>query len=339
MFRQGETKSLNPRLTATLCLALLTLICTNRLSSQGVSNLPGAFSEAILGVRPSGMGQAYTAISNDANAFLTNPAGFLLAARPNFTANYAKLFGLIPSSYLGLVHPLGKTSALGAGFLYLGDEALSEYTLGVSFAFTLPNLPIGHHELYFDQMSFGVTVKGRWTSFGNNPDGGVDRVTGSGRGFGIDLGYIFLVNANLSLGLAVRDLVNTFQWDSSEKGKYSEGVPATLRLGGAYNLDGIVLAFDLRKALHDDISDRTYIGVEKEVLPTVFLRGGFSNNIGTADLNRRWSFGMSFLRGVMADYTVGINAAYNAGGIDNRLQFGLDFFWGTPKQRPRGRVY
>ncbi len=146
--------------------------------SQGISNIPGAFSEAGIGVRPAGMGQAYTAISNDANAFLTNPAGLLLGSRPNFTANYSKLFGLIPSSYLGLLYPLGKTYAVGAGFLYLGDEVLSEYTFGVSFATTFPNMPIGGNEIYFDQMSFGITVKGRWASFGNNSDGGQSRVTG-----------------------------------------------------------------------------------------------------------------------------------------------------------------
>ena len=118
------------------------------------------------------MGQAYTAISDDANAFLTNPAGYLLGRRANFTANYAKLFGLVPSSYLGVLYPLSQKYAVGGGFLFLGDDALSEYTMGVSFAFSFPNLPFAGHEFYFDQMSFGITVKGRWANFGNNSSGG-----------------------------------------------------------------------------------------------------------------------------------------------------------------------
>ncbi|MFQ5638883.1 MAG: hypothetical protein ACE5IR_12920, partial [bacterium] len=230
---------------------------------QGLSNIPGAFSEAGFGVRPSGMGQAYTAISNDANAFLTNPAGLLLGTRPNFTANYAKLFGLIPSSYAGLLYPLGKNYAAGGGFLYVGDDVLGEYTLGVSFAYSPRNLPIGGNEIYFDQMSFGITLKGRWAQFGNNEDGGVNRVTGSGSGFSVDLGYILYVNEDLSLGVMVRDVVNTFRWNSSVSGRYSQNVPTTLRLGGAFNLNGTLVAFDLRKALHDDTSNRAYIGVEK----------------------------------------------------------------------------
>ncbi|MFQ5751078.1 MAG: hypothetical protein ACE5HI_03710 [bacterium] len=322
-----------------LCLIIFTLFLVSKTFSQGVSNIPGAFSEAGFGVRPSGMGQAYTALSNDANAFLTNPAGLLLGTRANFTANYAKLFGLIPSSYFGLLYPLGKTRAVGGGFLYIGDEALSEYTLGISFAFTFPNVPIGTNEIYFDQMSFGITLKGRWASFGNNSDGGENRVTGSGSGIAIDLGYILYTNEHLSLGVMVRDIINTFRWNSSVSGKYSEGVPATLRFGGAYNLDGLVIAFDLRKALHDDTANRTYIGVEKSLFETLFLRAGFSNNLGTGALNRRWSFGMSFLRGVFENYTVGINAAYRVGNIENMLRFGLDISWGTPKQRMKGRVY
>ncbi len=315
------------------------LIVGGETSAQSLSNISGAFSEVAFGVRPSSMGQAYTAISDDANAFLTNPAGYLLGRRANFTANYAKLFGLIPSSYLGVLYPLSQRYAVGGGFLFLGDDALSEYTLGVSFAFSFPNLPFAGHELYFDQMSFGLTVKGRWANFGNNSSGGENRVTGSGRGIGIDLGYMFLLNQHLSLGVLVRDLINTFQWDSSVSGQYSEGVPATIRIGGAYRQDGTTLAFDLRKALHGDNSDRAYFGVEHALFGTVALRAGFSNNIGTADLNRQWSFGMGILRGITENYTMAINAAYRVDSIDNMLRFGLDVYWGATKNRQAGRVY
>jgi len=307
--------------------------------AQQLSNIPGAFSEAGFGVRPSGMGEAYAALSNDANAFLTNPAGLLLGSRPNFTANYANLFGLVPSSYVGLLYPMAKNYSLGGGFLYIGDDALSEYTLGVSFAYTPPNIPIGDKEIYFDQMSFGITLKGRWASFGNNDDGGENRVTGSGSGFGIDLGYIVFLDRNLSLGVVLRDLINTFNWNSSFSGEYSQGVPATLRVGGAYNLDGLTIAFDLRKSLHDDTDNRAHIGVEKIFFDTVVLRAGFSNNLGTADLNRRWTFGMTFLQRITENYMVGISAAYRVGNVENQVRFGLDLSWGKPKLKPQGRVY
>lgn len=328
---------LTEKLTIIALIAILGF--GTRAFAQGVSNIPGAFSEAGFGVRPAGMGLAYTAISNDANAFLTNPAGFLLGPRPSFTANYAKLFGLVPSGYFGLLHPVGEKYSLGAGFLFVGDDALSEYTMGVSFAFTLPNIPLGQNEIYFDQMSFGITVKGRWASFGNNADGGENRVTGSASGYAVDLGYILYVNENLSLGVMVRDLIDSFRWDSSVSGSYSEDIPATLKFGGAYNLDGLIIAFDLRKSLHDDTSNRAYIGAEKSVFDYLILRAGFSNNLGTADLNRRWSFGLSLMQAVFENYSVAMNAAYRVGNIENLLRFGLDVSWGKPRNRPAGRVY
>jgi hypothetical protein len=320
-------------------MLLLAIMLPANLDAQELSNIPGAFSEAGFGVRPSGMGEAYAALSNDANAFLTNPAGLLLGSRANFTANYANLFGLVPSSYVGLLYPMGKRYSVGSGFLFIGDDALSEYTVGVSLAYTPPNIPIGSGEIYFDQMSFGVTVKGRWTSFGNNSDGGESRVTGSGSGFGVDLGYIIFVDRNLSLGIVVRDLINNFHWNSPVSGEYDEKVPTTLRFGGAYVLDGLTIAFDLRKSLHDDVNNRAHIGVERTFFETIVLRAGFSNNLGTADLNRRWSFGMSFLRGISENYTVGIGAAYRVGNVENQVRFSLDLAWGKIKPRPQGRVY
>lgn len=326
-------------LAAILAILMALFLCQGQLHSQSLSNIPAAFSEAGFGVRTSGMGQAYTALSNDASAFLTNPAGLLLGSRPSVTANYANLFGLVPSSYFGLLYPLSPRYSVGAGFLFVGDDALSEYTFGLSLALTLPNIPIGNKEIYLDQMSFGITIKSRWASFGNNPDGGFDQVTGSGSGFSIDLGYILYTNQHLRLGVVVRDVLNRFRWDSSVSGKYTESVPATVRFGGAYNLDGLTIAFDLRKALHDDTSNRLYLGAEKLVIESLVLRAGFSNNLGTADLNRRWSFGMSFLRGVTAKYTVGMSAAYRIGNIENLVRFGLDLYWGTPKKHTKGRIY
>lgn len=328
------------RIRKFLLLCCLLFSFPNDADAQRLSNIPAAFSEAGFGVRPSGMGQAFTAVANDANAFLTNPAGLLLGQRPNFTANYAKLFGLVPSGYFGMLYPLSRRYSMGAGFLFVGDDALMENTLGVSFAFTLPNVPLGSHEIYFDKMSFGVTVKSRWTSFGNNESGGPQRVTGSGKGYSIDFGYMILANDNLTLGITLRDLINSFKWDSSVSGEYTESVPTTLRLGLAYRLDGTTIAFDLRKNLHDDTANRIYFGAEKMLLDMLVLRAGFSNNLGASDLNRRWSFGLSFLQGVLDDYTVGFSTAYRVGNVENLFRFGLDVSWGAPKRAaPVGRVY
>lgn len=319
---------------------LVIIFIGSPLFAQGLSNIPGAFSEAGFGVRPSGMGQAFTAISDDGNAFLTNPAGMLLGRRSAFTANYAKLLGLVPSGYFGLLQPVNKWVAMGGGFAFVGDDALMESLLGVSLAFTLPNVPIGKSEIYFDQMAFGINFKGRWTSFGNNQDGGGNQVIGSGQGYGIDLGYILLIDKNLSVGVMLRDLINDFEWDSSVSGKYSERIQSTLRIGGAYRYNETTVAFDLRKSLHEDTANRIYFGFERIFASMLILRAGFSNNIGASDLNRRWSFGLTLLQSFGENYSVGINSAYRIGNIEDLFRFGLDFSWGQPKKlKYRDRVY
>ncbi len=321
-------------------LLISLLLFSTLAQSQGLSNIPGAFSEAGFGVRPSGMGQASTAVSDDANAFLSNPAGLLMGLRPAFSANYANLFGLVPSGYFGLLYPLPGRYSLGAGFLFTGDDALMENTLGVSFAMTFPNFSFRGNEIYFDQMSFGVSVKTRWVSFGNNANGGENQVSGNGAGYSVDLGYLFMVNEKLSVGVMLRDLLNSFQWNSSASGEYSESIPTILRLGLAYRIDGVLVAVDLRKNFHDDTANRVYFGVEKKLLDMLVLRAGFSNNLGTSDLNRRWTFGFTLLRGVFDNYQVGISSAYGVGNIENLFRFGLNLSWGTPKrQPPAGRFH
>ena len=311
-----------------------------RAQEQPLSNIPGVFSEVGFGVRPAGMGQAFTAVANDANAFLTNPAGMLQGRRSAFTANYVELFGIVPAGYFGLLQPMNDRYALGAGFQFVGDDALMENTAGISISFSPPNLPIGGNEIYFDQMAFGITLKGRWASFGNNADGGDGRVTGSGSGYSIDFGYMFLVNKNLTLGLMVRDVLNSFSWNSSVSGKYDERVPTRLRFGAAFKVDELTLAFDLRKNLYDDTANRAYFGAERSFFGSLMLRMGFSNNLGTSDLNRRWSFGASLAQGLFENYLVRFNTAYGWENIDSKFRFGLDIDWGRPKRKPpKGRMY
>lgn len=120
-------------------------------------------------------------------------------------------------------------------------------------------------------MAFGITVKGRWASFGNNPNGGENQVSGNGKGFAVDFGYMIYVNKNLRLGIMLRDLINKFSWNSSVSGNYNEGVAATLRFGGANTLDGVIVAFDFRKTLPNDTANRAYIGLERVLFESLVL--------------------------------------------------------------------
>ncbi len=64
-----------------------------------LSNIPGAFVDVGYGVRPMGMGGAFTAISDDPNSAYWNPAGLLKVANPGVSLMYTKQMNLIPYYY------------------------------------------------------------------------------------------------------------------------------------------------------------------------------------------------------------------------------------------------
>ena len=94
----------------------------------------GAFEDTYWGVRALGMGGAYTAVVNDANAPLYNIAGMANCAQKEVTLMGSRLFtGLdgveIGANYLGFIYPFvdDKWGALSFAWSSLGTPALARY--------------------------------------------------------------------------------------------------------------------------------------------------------------------------------------------------------------------
>jgi opacity protein-like surface antigen len=66
-----------------------------------------------VGARALGMGEAFSAVANDASALYWNPAGIAQLKRPEIVFNHTKWVGDISEEYLGYTHPLGSTGTLG----------------------------------------------------------------------------------------------------------------------------------------------------------------------------------------------------------------------------------
>ncbi len=123
---------MNPR-------AILPLLLVTSLLHSSVF---ASFEELPTGARAAGLGNAFTAIADDAYSMYYNPAGLVQLNRSEFTAYYAKLFsGLsdgssIGRSFMGYAHPLKKHHAtLGLSYLSLSlADLYSESTIGLSYA-------------------------------------------------------------------------------------------------------------------------------------------------------------------------------------------------------------
>ncbi|MCX5778425.1 MAG: hypothetical protein NTU66_04320 [Elusimicrobia bacterium] len=130
-----------------------------------------AFKDAGWGARPLGMGGAFTAVANDANGPLFNPAGIDQVTHKEATFMSSKLFtGLegveIGQNYFGYIHPLGRQlgtlgivwSSLYAPGYYREDtgsisygkyiESLSSSKINVSMGASMRYL---RHEYSLDQ--------------------------------------------------------------------------------------------------------------------------------------------------------------------------------------------
>jgi len=112
-----------------------------------VQNARAAFNDTYWGVRALGMGGAFTAVSNDANAPLYNVAGTAFVAQKEATLMGSRLFaGLdgveIASNYAGYVHPISaKFGAISFAWSSIGTPGLRrEDTFSVGYARVLNDI-------------------------------------------------------------------------------------------------------------------------------------------------------------------------------------------------------
>ena len=123
-----------------------------------------AFEDTYWGVRALGMGGAYTAVVNDANAPLYNIAGIANCAQKEVTLMGSRLFtGLegveISANYLGFVYPLkDEYGALSFAWSSLGVPALARYdTFNVGYARQLNDVFKINTEIW--NLTAGLNIK------------------------------------------------------------------------------------------------------------------------------------------------------------------------------------
>ena len=127
-------------------------------------NVQAAFDDTYWGVRALGMGGAFTAVSNDANAPLYNVAGTAFTAQNEVTLMGSRLFaGLegveIASNYAGFVHPIdAKYGTISFAWASISTPGLRrEDTFNIGYARLLNDL-INLDSSIVD-LSIGLNIK------------------------------------------------------------------------------------------------------------------------------------------------------------------------------------
>lgn len=274
-------------------------------SYASVGTTGAEFLNTSLGARPSGMGNAFSAIADDVNAVLWNPAGLTLLkdGKASFTyTNLAAVFDVDEASgmydgFLGYAQPLGNGAAFALSLQYQeqgkiayttdSPDIITEYSLGANYAAIL-----SYAGRLSSSLSYGVNFKFIQTRLWEI----------IGRAYAVDLGGLYQSpSEKLNLALSLQNTGTRLQMEDLEQ---ADPLPQNLKLGISYrpvNNDSHNLVFGL------DLDRPTTTG------GSIFL------NFGT----EYWYRGIIALRlgylskgGNVAGFTQGIGIRYRGYEID-----------------------
>jgi len=266
---------------------LFLLLAAGSAVPQAHGGIPAAFADIGYGARAMGMGGAYVALASDPYAVLWNPACLTDVKGWQASFMHARQFGLIPYTWAGIARGMESGQGAGLAALSSGDDALRETTLLAAYGYRQGDTG------RFRKVSAGLTLKLRLSTFGNNADGGENRITGSALGFGFDFGLRWKPASAWAFGLMLRDFWNRVQYENRTLDRdYGEAVPAALIAGTAFMpRDNLVFAFDLDKSLYRDVITRMAAGFEWFLFKAFFLRAGWSQHL-RSDPMRKWNWGV-----------------------------------------------
>ena len=312
-------------LKITALVAVLNTVWPALIFASGVSSTGAQFLEIPVGVRAAAMGEAFTAVADDATASEWNTAGLAQLRLPEFNLLHTSLFESLNYEFFGAAVPLRPGTTLGL------SAALNHTP-----AFNSTNDP----SAVLGQASDFLFSAGVAREFGSNLSVGVggkfirsslqsDHATG----FGLDAGIlIYLKDRLLTLGLSAQNVgqINGFGQDSVR-----EKLPATYRAGlAARFLQGKkiqpTLSVEVRKAIDTDpvFMAGTEVWVGNPNLAIAF-RAGYQSNSLTRDLGG--SVGSSFGTGVRFSSLQFDYAFVPYGFLGNTQRFSMTYRYGGKK--------
>jgi len=246
----------------------------------------GAFLKNGIGVRPISMGKAFVAVADDANAGYWNPAGLALLNGPQAIFMYSNPMNYALGSGNG-VKDIGYHTIAGAYPTLYGSVGLNIAILDVGNIQEVRKDASGEPE--FTNKTFDDKEMGFILSYANSITDQIQLGLNfklirqqiwdyKGSGMGLDLGGLYQPIYNLTLGLALQDLIEP-KLKLLDDG-VTNSIPRKIRFGIAYRLfeDMILVAGDIDKARGRSV--KFHFGTEIEPMRDLALRGGYTTDTG-----------------------------------------------------------
>jgi hypothetical protein len=218
-----------------MALMVLTAIDLSAFAVTGQAGLDIAVLEAGVGARALGMGSAFTAVADNADAPYWNPAGLSQIKNNEITAMQTKLSTDADHYYVSYVTPLFG-GGLGISWIQVGMSSITqtgsstgEYNevtnLGIFSYFSNAYL-LAYGRNISDNLSLGITAK----YLTSDMPGLVSIEGASAYGYSITPGLLYKPTRDLSIGLKIDELINYQKWGTDAE----EIVPSKYRLGISY---------------------------------------------------------------------------------------------------------
>ncbi len=295
--------------TRTLLLVLgLVLTGTAHTAAQS-GGTAGAFTRLGFGARGMGMGNALTAVNHGIISSQYNPAltpfqeGHVLYGNYGLLALDRRLNHISYTQSIRLKRPGTRSTddapvsiaGVSAGWINAGDANIQGYD---SDGFKTDVLSVFENQFFLnfgnrftDRLSAGFNVKFYYSGL-------YEGVTSSG--FGVDIGFHYIVTSELSAAFVVQDLLTKYKWDTGqlygpERGNTTDDPFArVLRAGLAYTRQdlGLTVAADIES--FDEKVLLARLGAEYAIAEQFSVRAGVDRlNLTDDGIDLRPSAGFS----------------------------------------------
>ncbi len=298
-------------------ISLFLVTASSLYSQDGNGGYAGSFLQIPIGARPTALGGAYTAISNDGSGPLFNPAGIATIQNKLFSSSYRTMQLDRSLGYLTLLFPAQSQAVIGINWLYAGSGSVDERNidgdnLGRSVTFNNHDIAVVFAKRFEDYLSFGARLSYLQASLEDMQTALVS----------FDLGFIVYMDGfvsreerylksiqDLKIGFVVKNLGAKYRWDGSELSNTTsstiqeDDVPIEFRLGVSGRIMDKKLLFssDISKNTKQDV--RLHFGLEYTHLQKLALRTGLDG--------KRLAAGFGYLFN-LGNHTLALDYAFSA---------------------------